>query len=63
MSLTKNKKLNAWLDEMIALCAPDSVEIIDGSEEQSEKLRAIACSTGEMFKLNQEKQFFGKNNL
>ncbi len=55
MALTKNKKLNAWLDEMIELCGPASVEIIDGSEEQAEKLRAIACSTGEMFKLNEEK--------
>ena len=52
---TKNAKLNAWLDEMIALCNPDNVVIIDGSEEQAEELRAEACKTGEMFKLNQEK--------
>ncbi len=52
---TKNAKLNAWLDEMIALCNPDNVVIIDGSEEQAEKLREEACASGEMFKLNQEK--------
>ena len=52
---TKNAKLNAWLDEMIALCNPDNVVIIDGSDEQIEALRAEACASGEMFKLNQEK--------
>ncbi len=52
---TKNAKLNAWLDEMIALCNPDNVVIIDGSEAQAEQLREEACKTGEMFKLNQEK--------
>ncbi len=55
MALTKNKKLNDWLDEMIALVNPKDVVIIDGSEEQAEKLREEACASGEMFKLNQEK--------
>ena len=54
-NLTKNTKLNAWLDEMIALTNPAKVVIIDGSDEQAEALRAEACSTGELFKLNQEK--------
>ncbi len=52
---TKNAKLNAWLDEMIELCNPDKVVIIDGSDEQIEALREEACASGEMFKLNQEK--------
>ena len=33
---------------------PDKVVWIDGSDEQIEALRAEACSTGEMIKLNQE---------
>ena len=52
--MTKNKKLLAWLDEMVELNAPDKVVWIDGSEEQLEELRAIACKTGEMEKLNEE---------
>ena len=52
--MTKNKKLLAWLDEMVELNAPDKVVWIDGSEEQIEELRAIACKTGEMEKLNEE---------
>ena len=52
--MTKNKKLLAWLDEMVELNAPDKVVWIDGSEEQIEELRATACKTGEMEKLNEE---------
>ncbi len=54
-TLTKNPNVNKWVDEMIALCKPDSVVWIDGSEEQLNALRAEACSTGEMIQLNQEK--------
>lgn len=36
------------------MTCPDKIVWIDGSEEQAEKLRAEACSTGEMIKLNQE---------
>lgn len=50
-----NEKLNKWIEEQIALCRPDKVVWIDGSEEQLEELRAEAVSTGEMIKLNQEK--------
>ena len=52
--MTNNKKLLAWIDEMVALNTPDNVVWIDGSEEQLEELRAIACSTGEIEKLNEE---------
>ncbi len=53
-NLTKNKKLNAWIDEMAELTQPDKIVLIDGSEEQAEALRAEACATGEIFKLNQD---------
>ena len=52
---TKNPTVLAWIDEMKALLTPDNVVVIDGSEEQLEALRAEACSTGEMIKLNEEK--------
>jgi len=53
--MTTNKHVLAWIDEMAALTCPDEIIWIDGSEEQAEALRAEACSTGEMIKLNQEK--------
>ena len=43
------------VDEMVALCQPDKVVWIDGSEEQLNALREEAISTGEMIKLNEEK--------
>ena len=54
MALTKNKSILEWIDKQIALVNPDKVVWIDGSEEQTEALRAEACATGEMVKLNQE---------
>ncbi len=53
--MIKNKSVNAWIDEMKALVQPDNVVVIDGSEAQYEALRAEACQTGEMIKLNEEK--------
>ena len=54
-SLTKNPNVNKWVEEMIALTKPDKVLWIDGSKEQLDGLRAEACATGEMIKLNEEK--------
>ena len=54
-SLTKNPNVNKWVEEMIALTKPDKVVWIDGSNEQLDELRAEACATGEMIKLNEEK--------
>ena len=53
--MTTNKHVLSWIDEMAAMTQPDKIVWIDGSEEQAEALRAEACSTGEMIKLNQEK--------
>lgn len=53
--MTNNKSVLAWIDEMKELLTPDEVVWIDGSKEQIESLRAEACSTGELIKLNQEK--------
>ncbi len=50
-----NEKVNVWLQEQIALCNPDTVVWIDGSEEQLEALRAEAVASGEIIKLNEEK--------
>ena len=52
--MTNNKYVLNWIDEMAAMTKPDKIVWIDGSEAQAEALRAEACSTGEMIKLNQE---------
>ncbi len=50
-----SKGLTKFVNDSVALCKPDKVVLIDGSEEQLEQLRAEACSTGEIIKLNEEK--------
>ncbi len=52
---TKNQALLTWIDEMAAITKPEKIVWIDGSEAQLEALRAEACSTGEIEKLDQEK--------
>ena len=52
--MTTNKHVLSWIDEMAAMTQPDKIVWIDGTEEQAEALRAEACSTGEMIKLNQD---------
>ena len=52
--MTNNKYVLDWINEMAEMCRPDQIVWIDGTEEQAEALRAEACSTGEMIKLNPE---------
>jgi len=54
MSMTTNKTVLSWIDEMTSMTQPDKIVWIDGTDEQREQLRAEACSTGEMIKLNQD---------
>ncbi len=53
-SMTNNKYVLDWIEEMRQMCCPDNIVWIDGTEEQAEALRAEACSTGELTKLNEE---------
>ncbi len=53
--MIKNQALESWIKECAALCQPDSIVWIDGSEQQRDALRAEACSTGEVIELNQDK--------
>ena len=52
---TNNKYILSWIEEMADMCRPDDIVWIDGSEKQAEELRAVACASGEIIKLNQEK--------
>jgi phosphoenolpyruvate carboxykinase (GTP) len=52
---TSNYALKTWIDEMAALCLPDKIVWIDGSEAQRDTLRKEACDSGEILELNQDK--------
>lgn len=53
--VTQNKKLKAWVERMAALCQPDGIVWIDGSQAQRQALEREAMATGELIQLNQEK--------
>ncbi|HRU84820.1 MAG TPA: phosphoenolpyruvate carboxykinase, partial [Eubacteriales bacterium] len=52
--MTTNEQVLKFVNDSVALCTPDEVIWIDGSEAQLDALRAEACATGEIIKLNQE---------
>jgi len=52
---TTNLFLKNWVEEMAALCLPENIIWIDGTDEQRDWLRKEACRTGEIIELNQEK--------
>lgn len=54
-AMTDNKVLLDWVQEVAELTKPDRVVWITGDEAQLEELRAEACSTGELIRLNEEK--------
>ena len=53
--MTTNKQVLSWVEEVKALCKPDNVVWIDGSEAQLLALRDEAVASGELTLLNQEK--------
>ena len=52
---TTHPGVQAWVDEMKALCQPDAIHWCDGSEEEKERLTQQAVEAGVLIKLNQEK--------
>ncbi|MBR3955290.1 MAG: phosphoenolpyruvate carboxykinase (GTP) [Clostridia bacterium] len=54
MALTTNKSVLEWIDDKVKLVKPDNIVWIDGSKEQIEELRAQACASGELTKLNED---------
>lgn len=53
--MTENKKVLQFIEESAALCNPDNIVWIDGSDEQKAELTKEALATGEVFALNEEK--------
>lgn len=51
---TKNTGLIKWIEECALLTEPERIVLIDGSEKQVEELRAAACASGELIRLNPE---------
>jgi phosphoenolpyruvate carboxykinase (GTP) len=54
--MSNNQKLNQWIEEMTALCKPDSVHWADGSQAEYDKMIQLMLDAGLAIKLNQEKK-------
>jgi phosphoenolpyruvate carboxykinase (GTP) len=53
---TRNKKLQAWVDEMAALCQPDDVVWCDGSKEEYDRMWDIMVKGGTAKRLDDSKR-------
>ena len=54
MALTNNRYITNWVAAQAALCCPDEIVWIDGSEAQLDALRQEGFKSGELVKLNDE---------
>ena len=54
--MTKNKKLQDWVEEAAALCQPDSIYWCDGSQEENDRLCEELVQNGTFVRLDPEKR-------
>jgi len=52
----QNSRLATWVNEMVALCTPDSVHWCDGSTAEYDHLCSVMTETGTFIRLNAEKR-------
>ncbi|MEO5716391.1 MAG: phosphoenolpyruvate carboxykinase (GTP) [Luteolibacter sp.] len=53
---TTHAALQKWVDDMITLCTPDSVEWCDGSQAEWDRLTSLLVEKGTFTRLNPEKR-------
>ncbi|MCE5313493.1 MAG: phosphoenolpyruvate carboxykinase (GTP) [Armatimonadota bacterium] len=53
--MIRNKEAASWVEEMTALCKPDKVVWIDGSEQERQRLTEEALGTCELLPLDEQK--------
>ena len=53
--MTKNKKLNQWVEEVAAMTAPDQIYLCDGSKDEYERMIKLMVDDGLAIPLNSKK--------
>lgn len=54
--MIKHKKLQAWVDEVAAMCQPDNIYWCDGSQEENDRLLEEMVASGAAEKLDENKR-------
>ncbi|MDP2157626.1 MAG: phosphoenolpyruvate carboxykinase (GTP) [Nitrospirota bacterium] len=54
----KNRKLNAWISEVVAMCQPDAVYICDGSNQEYDSMMQKLMESGSATPLKKRKNSF-----
>lgn len=54
--MIKHKKLQAWVDEVAAMCQPDNIYWVDGSQEENDRLLEEMVAAGAAEKLDENKR-------
>ena len=54
--MIQHKKLQAWVDEVAALCQPDQIVWCDGSQEENDRLLKLMVDSGSATPLDPEKR-------
>ncbi len=52
-TLTTHEPLQAWVEKMVALCRPDAVHWVDGSQDEYDALCQQLVDAGTFVKLNE----------
>ena len=56
VTLIRSERLHAWVNEVAALCKPESVHVCDGSDAENERLIAAMIDSGTLLRLNPAKR-------
>ena len=54
--MTKNKKLQRWVEEAAELCQPDAIYWCDGSQEENDRLCEALVQNGTFVRLDPKKR-------
>ena len=55
MNMLTNTYVIEWVNKMAAMCKPDKIQWLDGSEQEEKELIKEALRVGDLVELNQKK--------
>jgi len=59
----KNQYLKNWIEEMTALCQPEEVHLVDGSDEENDRLIQLLIKKNTFIKLKRPNCYLARSNV